>query len=794
MEQLGDVYSPFSFSPDGKELAFVVLRSKVNQTEANQDTLIEQNRADVWLASVETGKSTNLTKGARNGSGYFLPTWSPDGRRLAMVSIKGGNITLWVWDRESGQIRLLSERALNLWAINTSYLWVSNDKLACSVLPEGEKPRSGSQQALSSQETAIREWLRARQGQEPTASVLESGLTPTTENQPQGQLLLIDAVTGKSRVIATGLIHSLKLSSNKQYLAFLKQTSVFQPDPFRSLASRPLDLFYIMGYQLMVANTDGDLLSPGPVEVANVYKMEWSADSKQMAIIGEQAGAADETPSVFVYTLQTRALRKVLPDTLEASTLIWSTNNKLLVRANQKHQDNRYEQTNRLDWWVTQAGENVRNLTAEMKSPPVQFLEEPIGSFIGVAAGNLWQIEIAGDASAKTLSTDLDGQITSLVWPRGSSVTTPGLNSKLVVETKRGQLSDYYLIDRPTGRKFILPKPDPQAKIVNFDPQSNSAIMTANTRRGSFLWLSRPNLQTPLLTVETNTFLSGIAEGERRQIEYQSLDGRTLKGWLILPVNYHEGQKYPLVTWVYPASMYGDLLPGLTNLNTALALNLQLLAAHGYAVLLPSLPVNPAGPTSDVYLELTNGTLPAVDKVIQMGIADPKRLGLMGQSWGGYATYGLITLTNKFQAAVALAGPADYASFYGEFRAAERYSDTPLAFPLTMYMLESANQLLMAQPPWKDMARYSRNSPLSYVERVETPLMIIHGDMDIVPIQQAEQFFSALYRQNKRARFVRYWGEGHVLQSPANICDMWQRIYAWFDQYLGTPPARAAPR
>lgn len=68
---------------------------------------------------------------------------------------------------------------------------------------------------------------------------------------------------------------------------------------------------------------------------------------------------------------------------------------------------------------------------------------------------------------------------------------------------------------------------------------------------------------------------------------------------------------------------------------------------------------------------------------------------------------------------------------------------------------------------------------------MQTPLLIIQGDMDYVPLAQGEQFFSALYRQGKRARFVRYWGEGHILQSPANIQDMWQRIYGWFDEFLG---------
>ncbi len=77
-----------------------------------------------------------------------------------------------------------------------------------------------------------------------------------------------------------------------------------------------------------------------------------------------------------------------------------------------------------------------------------------------------------------------------------------------------------------------------------------------------------------------------------------------------------------------------------------------------------------------------------------------------------------------------------------------------------------------------------RNSALFHADQVETPLLIIQGDLDYVPLQQGEQFFSALYRQGERARFVRYWGEGHVFQSPPNIENMWNEIYAWFEEFL----------
>jgi dipeptidyl aminopeptidase/acylaminoacyl peptidase len=181
--------------------------------------------------------------------------------------------------------------------------------------------------------------------------------------------------------------------------------------------------------------------------------------------------------------------------------------------------------------------------------------------------------------------------------------------------------------------------------------------------------------------------------------------------------------------------------------------------------------------------------LPAVDKAIEMGIADPKRLFVMGQSFGGFSTYGLVTQTNRFTAAVSLAGLSNLISLYSQFDARVRYTDNPQE-NLFQASLSEGGQIAMGSPPWKDLGRYIRNSPIFFVDRVQTPLMIIQGDMDYVAMQQGEEFFMSLYRQGKRASFVRYWGEGHVLESPANIRDMWNRVFAWFDEFSpsGTQP------
>ena len=86
---------------------------------------------------------------------------------------------------------------------------------------------------------------------------------------------------------------------------------------------------------------------------------------------------------------------------------------------------------------------------------------------------------------------------------------------------------------------------------------------------------------------------------------------------------------------------------------------------------------------------------------------------------------------------------------------------------------------------WDDPEAYLRNSPLFFAEQVVSPVFLIHTDMDVFAMRQYDMFFSALSRQRKDAQYARYFGEGHGPSSPANIRDMWERIFMWFDTYVG---------
>jgi hypothetical protein len=115
-----------------------------------------------------------------------------------------------------------------------------------------------------------------------------------------------------------------------------------------------------------------------------------------------------------------------------------------------------------------------------------------------------------------------------------------------------------------------------------------------------------------------------VTPGERRRIDYTTTDGKPATGWLILPPGYRAGTRYPMVLWVYAGTVMGPKPPSATGLNRTSTFNLQVAAAHGYVVLLPSMPLAPMpqeGPDwtpSDPFLDIPKGVLPAIDKVVEL--------------------------------------------------------------------------------------------------------------------------------------------------------------------------------
>jgi dipeptidyl aminopeptidase/acylaminoacyl peptidase len=302
---------------------------------------------------------------------------------------------------------------------------------------------------------------------------------------------------------------------------------------------------------------------------------------------------------------------------------------------------------------------------------------------------------------------------------------------------------------------------------------------------GTRLWMARAQAP-PRVVWSGNAWVGEVRTGRAEHIRYQARDGRALDGWLLYPPGHAQGTPLPIVAQVYPGRVYGGAVPGAFSLLTADFEHPQLFAALGYGVLLPGVP-EPENPTpDDQRAALLNGVLPLLDTLVARGIADSARIGVMGQSAGGFGVLALITETTRFRTAIASASYANFESLYGTFYGQSRYGDAghPLdAQLLRMVQMERGHAALGASPLAAPEA-YRRNSPLYRADRVQAPLLLIHGDHDFIPAQQAEEFFTALYRQDKRARFVRYYGEFHTIAARANVLDMWTRIADWLRETL----------
>lgn len=204
LEQLGHYFGgPFSFSPDGKTLAYVLQRAEQTTRHHERPFLCGNDRADIWLVNLPTGKPINLTNGIQEDVGYWAPAWSPDGQRLAMLSTKGDNVTLWVWEKTTSVFRQLTQRGVAFDdGLNCPYHWLSADTILCPVLAEGEKPKAMTIETDAAQR-AMQAWQAAWSGQEPTVSVLHSGVAPDLSQRPQTQLLRINVTNGSAQVLAS---------------------------------------------------------------------------------------------------------------------------------------------------------------------------------------------------------------------------------------------------------------------------------------------------------------------------------------------------------------------------------------------------------------------------------------------------------------------------------------------------------------------------------------------------------------------------------------------------------------
>jgi dipeptidyl aminopeptidase/acylaminoacyl peptidase len=260
--------------------------------------------------------------------------------------------------------------------------------------------------------------------------------------------------------------------------------------------------------------------------------------------------------------------------------------------------------------------------------------------------------------------------------------------------------------------------------------------------------------------------------GKAESIEWTN-EGFNIQGWLVPPAKVETGKKCPMVVLIHggPSSVTTSDWPASFGMSRAI---IAALSARGYYILLP----NPRGSygqgeefTRANVKDFGGGdlrdTLAGVDAAIKKYPVDPARLGVTGWSYGGYMTMWTVTQTNRFRAAVAGAGIANWQSYYGQNL-------------IDQWMIP-----FFGASVYDDPAVYEKSSPIRFIKNVKTPTLVIVGERDAeTPAAQSYEFWHALKTLGVPTQLIVYPGEGHLFIDSKHQADRLEQTVAWFDKYL----------
>lgn len=810
-------------SPDGEWVAAVVPRpARAGETAGRNAYETDPSRSDVWLVSRRTGERRNLSNGAANAAGFWCATWSPDGRMLAMLSTSpegveprgGDNVRLYVWDRAGGHLRRLSSAAVmtqgrygsGLYPLdvrggadggsiahtcrsddeNAGFAWLDDHRLVALMLPSGQVSALLDQYGRPFDEV-VRTRAALRDGRTPTVTAVGSGeaRVPRDEAQWRATLTIVDARSGITAPVADVPIYPFSGELTVSIAPDLRRISILAPVrklPFTNGVAPPFNngdwhVEKRLGVVDITSNAPVRWVALPSAARLPLEMLDWSPDSRHAAFRARSA-VSDRTSTAFVLDAASVAVDGIGKGLVTTTSslgqkagrpiALWSDAKHLLLRARQKD-------GKRDDWWLATRERAPVNVTAALTASPATFRRRTDGVLTAAADGRLAKLD-PKSASLIPIGNALRKDA-AILFPED-----PAQRTSTVLLTTNGIFDE---IDATNGRLVAAARLAP-SEIHGFN--NRGLIWSEQTAAGLFLRDTRleSGAQRDLLTLDRH--LDAVAWGERRIIDYSSTVGTPLKAAVILPPDYRPGRRYPVLTWVYGGYQVSGLDDFWLNRYAPGIYNLQLYAAHGYVVLVPSIPTARDG-KEDVYASFPSGVMPAIDKLVALGIADPDRVAVMGQSFGGYTVYALVSQSDRFRAAIAVAGITDPAQAWGQFDPAARgypgFEDEKSA---NWSIYENAYGDM---PPYAASERWARGSALAHVDRVNTPLLMIHGELDLRdPLAQVEPFFFALSRQGKTARLLRYWGENHSLAaSPANVRDVYGETLAWLDRYTAPNPA-----
>jgi dipeptidyl aminopeptidase/acylaminoacyl peptidase len=460
----------------------------------------------------------------------------------------------------------------------------------------------------------------------------------------------------------------------------------------------------------------------------SVEDLDWAPDGRLLAVTGDADPEADLRRESHLHLVDLDGVRRTLVPSMKISEPAWSPGGDLIAfLAPNGGAAGLHERV----WVVPAAGGTPRCLTLDLdRSCDGDVLSDMRAGhqsrLVWSQTGDRLFFQAAGPGIVELCSVDLDGRVrTELASARRA----------------------IYSFDVRAG----------QIAACAADPTNPGDVVVVEAGREHRLTDENPWLRERFVAIP-----------ERQ--EFVAEDGLRIEGWLLKPAHHDPSRKYPLILQIHggPHAQYG----------WAFFHEFQVLVGMGFLVLF----VNPRG--SDGYGEPFKQAVVrdwggadyrdlmcALDELIlRTGFVDEERLGVAGGSYGGYLTNWAVSQSERFRAAVAMRSISNLVSDYTQH-------------DIVPWTVEE-----LGPPPWEVLDELWRRSPIRYADRIRTPLLLLHSEMDLrCPISQAEELFGALRLLGREVEMVRFPGESHDLSRsgrPDRRVERLNRIADWFEQHL----------
>jgi len=529
-------------------------------------------------------------------------------------------------------------------------------------------------------------------------------------------------------------------------------------------------------FLLPMAGGEGVALTEGD---NSVQSLAWSPDGSEIAFLAPEPKTDEEKKReenkddarvvdrddrharLWIVDVQSHEVRQLTEGAWRIAEFAWIPPGNRLILSATDHPQPELE-TNNL--YLVNASSRGIELLASPARPFGDLRLSPSGDAVayvgspgdGPTGHDLWLQPLDGGPPQNLTAASLDRPVGDYSWRDDRT---------LIASVARGFVSEFYSVDASGNAS-----PMTTFTVHPFGSFAATTRLLAfvgeTTVEAPELWVATGGNAAQQVT-EFNESWDDIATLPVEVFEYDSFDGTPSEAGLLLPTEYAEGIRLPLVVLVHggPTGRWSDRFHSWG----------QLLATRGYAVLYPNvrgstgyghdfLAANRADWGGGDFRDVMAG----VDYLIGSGIADPNRLGIGGWSYGGYMAAWAVTQTDRFKASVSGAPMTDLASEYGtESNGINAYD--------TWFM----------GTPYENLDLFIERSPVTHARNARTPTLILCGVNDVTdPIGQCQQFYRGLKRYDVETQLVIYPREGHGIREENHQIDVLTRMLEWFDAHL----------